>query len=155
VLLFLLNISVISMQERFKCPVAVHLFMVKDNKILLQLRNCDSFKGFYSVVAGHLDGGESVINATIREAKEEIGVDIEYKNLKLATFCHSCANNSLYVQIFFWCNEWSGDIKNLEPDKAESLGWFEMNQLPDNTVPYVLRALRNTVGGEVFYEDGF
>jgi 8-oxo-dGTP diphosphatase len=62
---------------RSKFPVAVHLFFLRDKQILLLRRFKTGYEdGNYSVVAGHVDTGESVTQAAIREANEEVGVII-------------------------------------------------------------------------------
>jgi len=60
------------MRSRF--PVAVHLFFLRDEQILLLRRfNTGYEDGNYSVVAGHVDAGETVTQAAIREATEKPG----------------------------------------------------------------------------------
>ena len=47
-------------RERFKISIAVFLFLIKDNKILLIKRsNTGWMDGFYSVPAGSIDGSET------------------------------------------------------------------------------------------------
>jgi 8-oxo-dGTP pyrophosphatase MutT (NUDIX family) len=56
--------------RRFTMPCAVHLFLVRDDHVLLLRRhNTGHEDGKYSVVAGHLDGGEEVRTAAVREAR--------------------------------------------------------------------------------------
>lgn len=53
-------------------------------EVLLQKRATSkvTWPGYYDVsVAGHIDGGESPIGAAVREAKEEIGIDINADTL--------------------------------------------------------------------------
>ena len=58
--------------ERFKLVVAVHLILIENGKILLLRRYNTGYEdGNYSLVAGHIDGNESVIQAMQREALEE------------------------------------------------------------------------------------
>ena len=58
----------------FLAPVAVHLLLVKDDRVLLLKRYNTGYEdGNYSVVAGHIDGGEDLKTAMIREAREEAG----------------------------------------------------------------------------------
>lgn len=53
--------------SRFKLPVAVHLFLLRNNRVLLRRRfNTGYEDGSYSVPAGHLDGGETIIQAAMR-----------------------------------------------------------------------------------------
>ena len=61
------------MRARF--PVTVHLFFLRENQILLLRRFNTGFRdGEYSVPAGHLDGGETVMAAAIREGKRKLGL---------------------------------------------------------------------------------
>ena len=87
---------------RMTFPVAVHLFLIEDNKILLLRRfNTGYEDGNYSVVAGHIDGGEDVYTAMIREAKEEAGITIEPKNLEAVQVMHRKKINRRKNRLFF------------------------------------------------------
>jgi hypothetical protein len=59
------------------------------------------------------------------------------------------------VDFFFEVNKWEGEPFNAEPDKCDDLLWVEMNQLPENTVPYVRQALANHSKGVRFDEYGW
>lgn len=142
-------------QERFKIPAAAHLFLMQGEQILLHLRKNSSFEGMYGVVAGHLDGGESATESIIREAKEEIGVIIKKEDIKLATLSHSNANDNEYLQFFFFCHKWEGDPKNMEKEKCGELNFFSVNNLPDNIVPYVKKAIECAQKGITYFEFGW
>lgn len=77
------------MKKRFKMPVAAHLLLFDNNKILLLRRfNTGYEDGKYSVIAGHLDGNEEIKTAIIREAKEEAGIDICPENVEIVGVMH-------------------------------------------------------------------
>src|SRR6185369_159344 len=68
---------------------AVHLFLFKEKKVLLARRFNTGFEdGNYSVPAGHVDGNEPMTAAMIREAKEEVGIEIQPENLQFAHVMH-------------------------------------------------------------------
>lgn len=65
----------------------VHVwFYTSTPALLLQKRSLSkqTFPGFWDVsVAGHVSYGESILEAALREVKEEIGLDIQPENLQL------------------------------------------------------------------------
>lgn len=74
---------------RAKFPVTVHLFFLRDNQILLLRRFNTGFRdGEYSVPTGHLDGDETVMKVGIREAKEEVGVDLRETDMVFSIVMH-------------------------------------------------------------------
>ena len=69
-------------------PVAVHIFLLRENHVRLLRRAHTGYEdGNYSVVAGHLDGGESVTQAAIREAHEEVALPRAPRTLKWLASC--------------------------------------------------------------------
>ena len=142
------------MSERFKVPVGIFVIFRNEDKVLLQLRQNCSFSGYWGFVGGHLDGNEQIILAAIREAKEEVGVDIRSEDLTLKTICHSNKGEE-YIQFYFECCKWSGEIENKEPSKCECLVWHEWNKLPEKTCPYLKEVVKKINKGISFYEDEF
>ena len=64
---------------------SVHVWVINDkNEILLQYRCADKklYPDTWDVsFAGHIDAGESSIEAVIREGKEELGIDVDLDKL--------------------------------------------------------------------------
>ena len=140
------------MRARF--PITVHLFFFRENQILLLRRFNTGFRdGEYSVPAGHLDGGETVMQAGIREGKEEVGVDIEESNMSFSTVMHRIEDDER-VDFFMQVHQWQGEPFNAEPDKCDDVRWVDINALPANTVPYVRQALDNHLSDIQFDEYG-
>ena len=129
------------MAAKFKS--AVHLLIIQDEKILLLRRYNTGYEdGNYSVVAGHLNGGEQIIDAAIREAKEEVGIEIQEEDVEIVQMMHRIAESER-IDFFVTVASWQGEIVNNEPDKCDDLSWFPLDQLPENTIPYVWQAIRN------------
>ena len=130
-------------REYFKFVSAVHLFLVKDGKILLLRRfNTGYQDGNYSVPAGHIDGEEKATSAMIREAKEEAGIDISEKQLHMVHVMHKKSQEEP-INFFFEATEWQGEPKIMETNKCDDLSWFPINQLPPNIIPYLKSRKKN------------
>ena len=135
----------------FTAPVAVHLLLEKDGRILMLRRHNTGFEdGNYSVVAGHVDGGEQLKDAMSREAREEAGIEITPSDLRVVGVMHLMGDRE-YVSFFLHTSQWSGQVVNAEPHKCDDLSWFEIDNLPGNTTPYIRRAIANYRAG-VWYD---
>jgi len=138
------------MRARF--PVTVHLFFFRKNQILLLRRFNTGFRdGEYSVPAGHLDGGETVMQAAVREAEEEIGVKIAESEMTFSTVMHRIEDDER-VDFFVQVHTWQGEPFNAEPEKCDDLRWVDIHALPANTIPYIRQALANHLAGRPFDE---
>lgn len=128
--------------ERFKMPVAVHLLLISDNKILLIKRiNTGYCDNMYSLPAGHIEKGENVFDAMIRETKEEINIDIS-KELEVVQVMNRKGTDQERIDYFFLAKKWNGIINNNEANKCSDINWFPINKLPNNTIPYVKYAIK-------------
>jgi 8-oxo-dGTP diphosphatase len=134
---------------------AVHLFLFDDERVLLlRRRNTGFADGWYSVPAGHLDGDERVVDATVREAGEEIGVTIDPEQLRVVGVMHRRAPDER-IDFFLTADAWQREVVNAEPEKCDDLSWFRLDRLPPNVVPYVAQALENVARGRWFDEFGW
>ena len=137
---------------RAKFPVTVHLLFFRDDQILLLRRfNTGYADGQYSVPAGHLDGGETVMAAAAREAEEETGLHIDVDHIVFSSVMHRMEGDER-VDFFVHVRQWQGEPINTEPDKCDELRWVNVNELPDNIIPYVKKAIENHSLGVVFQE---
>jgi len=141
--------------EKFTLRAAVYLILIKDGKTLLSRRfNTGWMDGNYSLIAGHLDGNESVSNAMIREAFEEAGIRITKENIKPAKVLHRFSDHE-YMDFFFIAEKWEGEPAIKEPNKCDDMSWFPINSLPENTLPYVKNVIENYNDGVPFIESGW
>jgi len=140
------------MGSRF--PVAVHLLFFRDDCVLLLRRfNTGWEDGKYNVPAGHVEAGESVTEATVREAHEEIGIRLKSEVVEVVHVMHRKAEEERID--FFLVKEWTGNIANQEPHKCDDLTWYSLASLPSNVIPYVRQGLENYQNGILFSECGW
>ncbi len=129
-------------KERFKLIPSVYAFFIKNEKILLLRRFQTGFEdGKYGLVAGHADGGETMRNAIAREALEETGIKIKPDDIELVLTMHRWCGDHERIDLFFAIKDWSGEIKNMEPNKCDDLSWFSSEKLPANIIPYIQAAI--------------
>ena len=141
--------------KRSGTHVNSYLLLKKDNKVLLHLRkNTGYCDGMWSLVAGHVEDGESATDGMIREAREEIGIELSPAQLKVVHIMH-CKTNRHNIDIFFQCTSWQGTIQNCEPEKCERLEFFSLHALPSNIVEYTAAALTMIAKGEFYSEQGW
>jgi 8-oxo-dGTP diphosphatase len=140
---------------RFTLVPEAHLLLFRDSKVLLLRRHNTGYEdGNYSVVAGHIDGGETARAAMAREAWEEAGLRIAPADLQMCHVMHRRATDER-VSFFFTTPHWGGEPHNREPDKCSELGWFAIDSLPDNLIPYVRQAIKQVMREEMYSEFGW
>jgi mutator protein MutT len=140
-------------KERFKLIPSVYLVLTKDNKTLLSRRyNTGYFDGNYSFPAGHLDGNETLKQAMVREAKEEIDVALDPSDLELVHIMNRKIPDNERVDFFFTAKKWQGELKIVEPNKCDDLSWFDSNNLPKNIIPYIKQAIKSFRNNIIYSE---
>ncbi len=84
---------------------------------------------------GHVENHESMKQAMCREAKEEIGIEIQPEDLEFICMIHkNGSNGQIYYNGFFKAKKWRLEPCINEPDKNEELKWIPINDLPENVV---------------------
>ncbi len=142
--------------ERLRLPVAVHVLLLDGEQVLLLRRHNTGFEdGRWGVPAGHLDGGETAVQAAIREAWEEAGVTIVPGNLYPACVLHRQAGSGERIDFFFTSRLWTGAVENREPQKCLELAWFPLGALPPDTVEYIRDGIARAVRGDWFGVHGW
>jgi len=143
-------------KERHKIIPASYLVLLKDNKVLLLRRfNTGYEDGKYSMVAGHVDAGETFTGCIVREAEEEAGIILDPKDLRVVHIMQRITGeteNGERVDAFFAAEKWGGEIVNKEPHKCDDLSWFDLDKIPENTISYIKHAL-NCIKDKIFYSE--
>lgn len=140
---------------RFTLIPEAHLLLIHDGRVLLLRRHNTGYEdGNYSVVAGHVGGGETARQAMSREAWEEAGLRIAPGDLRMAHVIHRLGTEER-VSFFFTAREWQGEPWNREPHKCSELAWYPLDALPPNMVPYVRHAIEQVRGRNAYSEYGW
>lgn len=142
------------------CPLPTPLSGLpgsRGTQVLLQLRqNTGYMDGYWACgVAGHVDPGESVLATAIREAHEEVGIDVEPADLIPLTAMHRSnepggAALEQRVDFFLAARNWRGEPGVAEPERNAGLRWFTLDRLPDKVPPHeraVLAAVATWLDG--------
>jgi len=146
------------MSEKYFSRLAVNLVLFRNNKqnekeILLQLReNTGYMDNMYDFAcSGHVEKGESFSKALVREAKEEIGIEIKEEDLIFLAVNHHYQAD--HVQLFFSTQNYLGEPIVCEPDECGGLLWADIENLPPNIIPYVKNAIEDIKLG-IQFDDG-
>ncbi len=121
-----------------KPGIGVGIMILKDNKILLGLRNPDKVKasselqgqGTWTMPGGKVEFMEKLIDAAKRELEEE--TSLIANKLDLLCISDDMTDTAHYVTVGFIVREYKGEVKTMEPETILEWKWFPLNNLPEN-----------------------
>lgn len=103
--------------------LTVLCLIYQGDKYLLQDRVGEDWKG-YTLPGGHIESGESIVDAVIREMKEETGLTI--KNPKLCGVKQFPIKGGRYIVFLFRTDEYVGNIIS---SKEGEMHWVKKEDL--------------------------
>lgn len=120
------------------------MLIMDNNKVLLQKRKGSKlWPGYYALPAGHINEGENQYDALIREAKEELDIEIDLKNiinsyvvLRRNFFEIDGKKLEPYIDYYFEISKYKGTPKIVEFNKCEELIWASIEELPEPFINY-------------------
>lgn len=148
-------------RERFMQSSSAFLLLIDtrelyNHKVLMIKRaNTGWMDGFYSVPAGGVEKMETPLEAARREAEEEVGVKVNARALRLAHFQHNLTEGDQWNGVYFAATEWQGEPMVQEPHKHSEVKWVPINNLPENTIPYVKQAIEGYRNNQPYSEYGW
>ncbi len=135
-------------------PAAFIVFRNGD-RILWMRRFGGWGSGLLCPPGGHVEQGESFSDAAIREAREEVGVEIEAKDLKPFHIIHRNNDEGQErVDVCFVVDAWKGEFVNNEPTKCSELLWASLNDVAHEVVPILRVCIERGLQG-AFYSENF
>ncbi len=113
------------MYPKVTCGVIIR----KGNKVLLTKRNIAPYKNYWCLPGGHVDWGETVEAAAVREVKEETGLNIKPKFFKY--YDEIIPKIKWHAVTFTFISKATGPIK-IDRGEVKEFKWFtekEINKL--------------------------
>ena len=149
--------------RKFGLGVLMCIFNKDFSKILLLRRNEEKRKkcgADWGNVGGRVELGELLIDACLREAKEEIGVHLNPEKLKLIDVKESPHLSEVFHAIHFVyatiLDENEKIVLNFKCDhESESYGWFKLDELPDKTLDSKEYLIKISILAKNKFEEGF
>jgi 8-oxo-dGTP pyrophosphatase MutT (NUDIX family) len=144
--------------ERFQVVPAAYVLPLRETgdgtEVLLSFRRGTGYmdEHWAFAAAGHVEAGESVLAAAVREVAEELGITVDEGDLRPVSVMHRTSGDAPVdqrVDFFFTIRRWSGDPTRKEPDKSAALGWFPLGALPAPVVPHERQVLDGLAAGAV------
>ncbi|HTR91695.1 MAG TPA: NUDIX domain-containing protein [Trebonia sp.] len=154
----LLNLGDLIGDPRYASVVDVHVILRRGGQVLLLRRRGDVYaSGQLCLPSGHLEEGESIPQAAVRETVEETGIALNPGELRHVLSIHQRNPGSSHARIGFAFEplRWGGEPVNAEPHKHSELVWADPAALPPDTVGYVAAVITAVDRGLTFTLNGW
>src|SRR5579863_6576578 len=126
--------------------VGVSIAVFRNERVLLATRTKPPFVGLFTLPGGHIEPGERVADAALRELTEETGVhaDLVGFNQYVEIFAPPGADGvRRHVVILSFVGRWLSGEGTPGPEAGEIL-WADANQLAQlKTSPYLIEVVSN------------
>lgn len=141
----------------YSAVVDVMLILERGGRVLLAERAGTGYAdGALNLPSGKLEAGEDILAAGIREAHEEIGVELHRDALRVVhVMQHRNPEGQTRIGWFLRAERWAGEPYNAEPHKCAGLLWAAVDDLPNHTWPYTAAGLAQYRAGSAFSLHGF
>jgi 8-oxo-dGTP diphosphatase len=110
--------------------IGCEILVIKEGKLLFGKRKNTFGEGSWGLPGGHLEYGEKLVDAAKRELEEETG--IKEGDLELVAIVDDPREDQHYLHVAFELDNFTGEVKLMEPEKCEEWKFFSLEELPDN-----------------------
>lgn len=128
-------------------------------EVLLILRNDDQVKadsdmrleGTWTLPAGKVKYGETIIEAAKRKAMSEVNLTI--KNLDIISLADDINEYAHFLTVGILANEWNGEVSLGDTEEHVDFGFFSIDDLPLNLCEPSKKILSNYQNKELYKEE--
>lgn len=115
------------MARRESIELTVLCLVHREGKLLLQNRVKPDWRG-YAIPGGHVEPGESVVDAVIREMREETGLTVSHP--RLCGIKQFPIDGGRYLVLLFETEEFSGTLRSSEEGRMVWVPWEKLSGYP-------------------------
>jgi len=134
-----------------KIHLTVATIVMQDNRFLM-VREMNNGRAVINQPAGHVEAGEDVVAAAVRETLEETGWHVALKNFVGIYQYQSPANGVTYYRLVFTATAISIDTQHsLDPDIDEVL-WMSIDDIRNSNLrsDLVIQCIEDFLEGRLF-----
>jgi 8-oxo-dGTP pyrophosphatase MutT (NUDIX family) len=144
--------------QRYASIVDVHVILRRGGRVLLLRRAGETYaSGQLCLPSGHMEQGESIVQAAVRETYEETSIALDPAALRHVLSIHQRNPGTSHARIGFAFEprSWDGEPVNAEPHKHSELVWAEPARLPPDVVGYAAAVITAVERGLTFTLNGW
>lgn len=105
-------------------------------RVLLGRRDGTTYmNGRWGLPGGRVERGEALVDAAVRETREEVGLKVETASLTALGVSRFDIGDMQGTDFLFLTRKWAGEPSPL--DKTSEVGWFAPDALPDDCLPWL------------------
>lgn len=140
--------------RHFQLIVDVHLLLLRDGSLLLGRRaNTGYGDGAYEPPSGRLAERETLVEAAVRVAATQVGIEADPARVSLAHVLHDVSGPGR-MAFFLTADGWAGEVGPVpgspQARNYSDFGWFPLDELPANMIDRARVAVRNFAAGARF-----
>lgn len=134
------------MAYEFKKLAAICLIKENGKYLFVKRAHTGHCDGYYMLPGGHVDEGETIAQACVRELKEELGITVNPKDL----IFRLVEPTKTHTHFFFEVLHYEGNIKNNEPQKHDDVAFLSLDD--EKIHPVTVHEIKEILNGKAFFE---
>jgi ADP-ribose pyrophosphatase YjhB (NUDIX family) len=141
--------------RHFQLIVDIHLLLVANGDLLLGRRaNTGYGDGAYEPPSGRLAERETLVEAAVRVAADQMGIALDPARVSLAHVLHDVSGAGR-MAFFLTADGWADEACQVPPvvqvtRSYSDFGWYPLTELPANMIDRARVAVRNYAAGARF-----